>query len=269
MKQIVFASLILISACSHKTQDKASLPKTLDEAVANTARTPENKARDMYRHPAETLAFFGIKPDMTVVEISPGAGWYLEILAPYLSEKGKYIMANPTPQESRPYMAANEQKIKNWADENSHVNIHKVTFDLPHKTELAPANSVDAVVTFRNVHNWVSMKAEKEAFKAFYKALKPGGVLGVVEHRELPNKKDPLVKSGYVREQDVINMAKAAGFRLVAKSEVNANPKDTKNHPAGVWTLPPSLRLGEKDRAKYVSIGESDRMTLKFVKPKK
>jgi len=128
-------------------------------------------------------------------------------------------------------------------------------------------NSADMVLTFRNVHNWMMANGEAEAFKAFYKVLKPGGVLGVVEHRALPSQEDPLAKSGYVREQDVIEMAIKAGFRLAATSEINANPKDTKNHPEGVWTLPPSLKLGETNRDKYMQMGESDRMTLKFIKP--
>lgn len=269
---LFISTLMLASACSSKkpeaVKEKAALPTTIEEAVASSFRTDENRKRDQYRHPVETLKFFGLKPEMTVVEIYPGAGWYMEVIAPYVAQKGKYIMAAPSVNPEKPYTVVNDQKIKTWMSLHPEVsqNMTMAAFDLPTKTEIAPENSADMVVTFRNVHNWMTLKAEKEAFKSFYKALKPGGILGVVEHRENPKKNDPLAKSGYVREQDVIKMAKAAGFILVAKSEINANPKDTKDHPEGVWTLPPALKLGEKDKQKYLDIGESDRMTLKFVK---
>lgn len=270
---LFISTLMLASACSSKKPEavKAALPATIEEAVASSYRTEENKKRDQYRHPVETLKFFGLRPEMTVVEIYPGAGWYMEVIAPFVAQKGKYIMATPSVNPEKPYTVINDQKIKTWMSLNPEVsrNMVMATFDLPTKTEIAPENSVDMVLTFRNVHNWISIKAEKEAFKAFYKALKPGGVLGVVEHRENPNKYDPLAKNGYVRAKDVTRMAKEAGFRLAAKSEVNANPKDTKDHPEGVWTLPPTLKLGEKDKEKYLAIGESDRMTLKFIKPVK
>ncbi len=276
MKLTLALSLLILGACSSNrpaevAKPKAVLPTSLAEAVNSNYRTDENKKRDGYRHPAETLAFFGLKPEMTVVEVYPGSGWYTEIIAPFVAQKGKYIMAAPTSDSEKPYTVANELKIKEWMTRNPEVNqnVTLATFDLPNKTDIAPENSADMVVTFRNVHNWITMKAEKEAFKAFYKVLKPGGVLGIVEHRELPTKKDPKAKSGYVREKDVIDMALRAGFKLVAKSEINANPKDTKNYPEGVWTLPPSLKLGEKDKEKYLAIGESDRMTLKFIKPVK
>lgn len=266
--------LLLLGACSTKPEEKpkakADLPTTVEQAVNSDFRTEENKKRDIYRHPVETLNFFGIKPDMTVVEIAPGAGWYMEIIAPLVAPKGKYIMAAPSTNPEKPYTLDNEKKIKDWMSAHPEVakNMSIVSFDLP-KVELAPENSVDMILTFRNVHNWRGNKTEKQAFQAFFKALKPGGVLGVVEHRELPNRYDPTAKRGYVREKDVINMGLRAGFNLVAKSEINANPKDTKTHPEGVWTLPPSLKLGEKDKDKYMAIGESDRMTLKFVKPAK
>jgi predicted methyltransferase len=207
-------------------------PQTIEEAVANPARKPENVARDKYRHPVETLHFFGLQPDMTVVEINPGGGWYTEILQPLVSTKGKYL---------------------------SSADITK---------DVAPDASADMVLTFRNVHNWMMKDNAQKAFNSFYKALKPGGVLGVVEHRaNAKGKHDTTGDTGYVREADVIKFAKKAGFQLVAKSEINANPKDTKNYPEGVWTLPPTLRLENKDRDKYLAIGESDRMTMKFVKP--
>ena len=273
---LVFSLLVLAGACSTKQKEalkpNRALPQTIQEAVTGSSyRTEENKKRDIYRHPVETLNFFGLKPDMTVVEVFPGTGWYMEIIAPLVAQKGKYIMASPSSNPEKPYTVVNEQKIKSWMSLNPEVSHNMVisTFDLPKKTTIFPENSADMVLTFRNVHNWMMMKAEKDAFKAFYKVLKPGGVLGVVEHREDPKKNDPKAKSGYVREKDVISMALKAGFKLVAKSEINANPKDTKNHPEGVWTLPPSLKLGDKDKEKYLSIGESDRMTLKFIKPLK
>lgn len=274
MKLTLMASLLVLGACSsHKTdsKEKAVLPKTIQEAVQSSYRSEEFKARDMYRHPQETLTFFGLKPNMTVVEVYPGAGWYMEIIAPFVAQQGTYIMATPSSNLEKPYTVINEQRIKKWMSLNPEVgfNMKIATWNLPKANDIAPENSADMVVTFRNVHNWMTIKSEKEAFKAFYKVLKPGGVLGIVEHRELANKKDPAAKSGYVREQDVVKMAEKAGFKLVAKSEVNANPKDTKNHPQGVWTLPPSLKLGEKDKDKYLAIGESDRMTLKFIKPSK
>jgi predicted methyltransferase len=271
MKTILLTSVIVFSACSGITKKKTDAPASLKNAVESELRTEANKSRDKYRHPAETLAFFGLKPNMTIVEIYPGAGWYMEIISPYVAKEGKYVMAMPYTDRKKAYMVANEEKIMNWMKNNPEIST-KMTikgYDLPTRTELGPENSVDMVVTFRNVHNWITIKAEKQAFASFFKVLKPGGVLGVVEHRELPNKIDPLVKSGYVREKDVIKMAEKAGFKLVAKSEINANPKDTKNHPAGVWTLPPSLRLGDKEKEKYLAIGESDRMTLKFIKPVK
>lgn len=276
MKLTLALSLLLLGACSTNrpaevAKPKAVLPTSIQEAVNSNYRTDENKKRDVYRHPVETLSFFGLKPEMTVVEVYPGSGWYTEIIAPFVAQKGKYILAAPTSNPEKPYTVANELKIKEWMTRNPEVNqnVTLATFDLPKKTNIAPENSADMVVTFRNVHNWMTLKAENDAFKAFYKVLKPGGVLGVVEHREIPTKKDPKAKSGYVREKDVIDMALKAGFKLTAKSEINANPKDTKNHPEGVWTLPPSLKLGEKDKEKYLAIGESDRMTLKFIKPLK
>ncbi|MBA2405306.1 MAG: class I SAM-dependent methyltransferase [Bdellovibrionales bacterium] len=273
MKTSLLLGLLVLGACASKQPEKAKpvIPQTIAEAVASNYRTEENTKRDIYRHPFETLAFFGLKPEMNVVEIAPGAGWYMEIIAPLVSQKGKYTMAIPTLNPEKAYQVTNDKLIKDWMAAHPEVsaNMSIATYDLPAKSELGPEKSADLVVTFRNVHNWMTLKAEKEAFKSFFKVLKPGGVLGVVEHRELPNKYDPLAKSGYVREKDVVRMATRAGFKLVAKSEINANSKDTKNHPEGVWTLPPGLRLGDKDKEKYLAIGESDRMTLKFIKPVK
>ncbi|KYG66306.1 methyltransferase [Bdellovibrio bacteriovorus] len=272
MKRLALLSLvgIALAACSSKpTQAPAPahgpFPSTISEALNSHFRTAGNEKRDQYRHPAETLEFFGLKPDMTVVEISPGAGWYAEILAPYLSTQGKYIAA-AVPVS----VYAGGQKFLDWTKSHPELEskITVVDFAPPKMVSIGEDNSADMVLTFRNVHNWTSSGGEKEAFKAFFKVLKPGGVLGVVEHRAGKNQKqDKKYKSGYVPEKEVIRMAEKAGFKLVAKSEINANPKDTKNYPKGVWTLPPSYAEGDKNRERYAEIGESDRMTLKFMKP--
>lgn len=273
---VILASTLIACGSSPKQEPPAParvLPSTLEEAVSNTTyRTEDNKKRDVYRHPVETLTFFGLKPEMTVVEVSPGAGWYMEILAPYLAGKGHYIAAQIPADPANAYFTEMHKRTTTWLQDRPEVStkVHMSEFAPPQKVDIAPAETADMVLTFRNVHNWAAGNGDEAAFKAFYKALKPGGVLGVVEHRaNAKSKRDPKAKSGYVREADVIRLAKRAGFKLEAKSEINANPKDTKDHPEGVWTLPPTLRLKEKDQAKYLAIGESDRMTLKFVKPLK
>lgn len=232
----------------------------LKAAIAGSQRSDAEKARDQYRHPLETLTWFGVKDDMTVVEIWPGGGWYTAILAPFLKDKGQYYAA----------VFENAQPLKDKLAANPELYSKVTLTELipPTKTDIAPAGSADMVLTFRNVHNWMGRGYAKEAFKAMYQALKPGGILGIVEHRGNPAvPQDPKAASGYVNEDYVIKLAEGAGFQLVGRTEVNANPKDTKDYPQGVWTLPPVLRLKEVDREKYVAIGESDRMTLKFVKP--
>lgn len=267
MKPMLILSLAILAGCSSKPttpqQAAPTMPQTIQEALTSSYRTAGNEKRDQYRHPAETLEFFGLKNDMTVVEISPGAGWYAEILAPYLNTHGKYIAA-AVPVS----VYAGGQKFVDWKNAHPELNITVADFAPPKMVDIGAENSADMVLTFRNVHNWAAAGGEKEAFKAFYKVLKPGGILGVVEHRASAKaKKDPKYRSGYVPEKDVIRMAEKAGFKLVSKSEINANPKDTKDHTKGVWSLPPSLGEGEKNRQRYTEIGESDRMTLKFVKP--
>lgn len=268
--------LLLAGACSSKKEVETKpvareLPSSVDLAVISSFRTEENRKRDVYRNPEKTLKFFGLKPNMTVVEIYPEDGWYTEIIAPMVAEKGKYIMAVPAYDAAKKDDIANDLKMKMWINNNSEAakSMSAVTFEPPHKTKLAPDNSVDMILSFENVHKWRMEKTERKAFKAFYEALKPGGILGVVAHRELADRWDPTARRGYIREKDVVNFGLRAGFLLVAQSEINANPKDNKNHPEGVWTLPPTLRLGEKDKAKYMAIGESDRMTIKFMKPRK
>lgn len=243
----------------------------LKSVIEGDHRTEAYAARDQYRHPAETLEFLGIEPDMTVVEIAPGGGWYTEILAPYLKEEGTFYAAHfPADSESSYYQRSLKAfKEKLAADEDSYGKVILTEFDPASGSEIAPAGSADAVVTFRNVHNWMNQGNEGNAFKSFYAALKPGGILGVVEHRAKPGtSREDMIKSGYVTQEKVIEFAKQAGFELEDSSEINANPKDTAKHPKGVWTLPPSLRLGDEDRQKYLEIGESDRMTLRFRKPR-
>lgn len=249
---------------------EAEVRGKLQAIIASDHRTPSYAERDKYRHPIETLIFFGLKPDMTVVEIWPGGGWYTEILAPFLKDEGRYYAAHRNrdtdDERVRASIAKYEAKLAERPDKYSNVIVTELSRK---KGNIAPAGSADMVLSFRNVHNWMKFGFERHVFKAMYEALKPGGTLGIVEHRADPDVfPDPQALSGYVHEEQVLAMAKDAGFEFLAKSEVNANPKDTRDHPKGVWTLPPSLRLKEQDRNKYVEIGESDRMTLKFVKPK-
>ena len=227
----------------------------LEQSVNSEDRSPDNVARDIYRHPYETLSFFGIKPDMTVVELNPGGGWYTEILANYIHYPGTLITA-----QGSYYFEGFEKKM------NSNPMYGRVEI-VNLNSNLAEPNSVDAVITFRNLHNWLGADMDS-IFRSSFKALKPGGSFGVVEHRAKPGTDFETMKtSGYVTEDHAIEVALKYGFELVAKSEINANPKDTKDHAKGVWTLPPTYRLKNKDRDKYSAIGESDRMTLLFKKP--
>jgi len=237
--------------------------------IAGPQRSEQNRARDPYRHPLETLAFFGLRDDMRVVEIWPGgAGWWTEILAPYLAERGLLDEALPDPaasDEARNGDAAFVAKLA--ASPAIYGKVVVTTLDTG-KEEIAPAGSADLVLTFRNLHDWVPRGTAEAHLAAMYRALKPGGILGIEDHRAANDRpQDPQAKSGYLREDYTIALVERAGFKFVAKSEVNANPKDTKDYPAGVWTLPPTLRLKDQDRDKYVAIGESDRYTMKFVKP--
>lgn len=243
--------------------------QALTKILAGQHRSAENKARDVYRHPAETLLFFGLRDDMTVVEIFPGGGWYTEILAPFLREKGKYYAAGFEANSDVEFMRRAVESFNKKLALNPELYDKVIVTELapPHALTIAPAATADLVLTFRNVHNWMSAGTADLVFQAMHKALKPGGILGVVEHRANPAlPQDPKAGNGYVREDYVIALAEKAGFELIDKSEINANPKDTKNHPKGVWTLPPTLALGEQDKDKYLAIGESDRMTLKFRK---
>ena len=232
-------------------------------AVAAPTRTPANVARDRHRHPAETLAFFGVRPTQTVVELYPGGGWYTEILAPYL-RNGRYTAAAP----ERGLAGVGKLKAANPAVYGA---VQTAIFPAAATDKGVPNGSADVVLTFRNVHNWRFGGADKaqDAFNQIFAMLKPGGTLGVVEHR-LPEAMPSAMeeKSGYMKRSSVLAFAQKAGFRLAGESNVNANPRDTHDYPKGVWTLPPNFAEGDKDRAKYAAIGESDRMTLRFVKPR-
>lgn len=243
----------------------------LAKAVADPRRAPANTLRDRYRHPAETLAFFGVEPDDTVVEIWPSNGWYTEILAPYVQAGGGRLIGAALDEQLN---GLNKLKA---ADPDLHGGVEIANFPaFDASAKRVPDGTADVVLTFRNVHNW-RMGARREdgqdysadAFQQMYAMLKPGGTLGVVEHRLPESASDEReLNSGYIKMSTVRRLAKAAGFREVASSEINANPKDTTEWPKGVWTLPPALRLSEVDRDKYLAIGESDRMTLKFIKPR-
>ena len=284
--RMVPLSLALLAALAASQPTMAATPATpakasptlpaadaaaLDAVLTGDWRNAENTARDVYRHPKETLAFFGVKPTQTVVEITPGGGWYAEVLGPYLKKSGHYVAAVVDPasasEKSRGYYQRSVDGLqKKFTDGPAQFDKAKMVKYDPAKPVFGAADSADVVLTFRNVHNWRSANQAEGMFKGFFAVLKPGGVLGVVEHRA---NQDVAAddKTGYVGEAQVIAMAEAAGFRLDGKSEINANPKDTKDHPNGVWTLPPSNNHPEADRAKYQAIGESDRMTLRFVKP--
>jgi predicted methyltransferase len=267
------ANICLSTTLSAQTLDGAT-SAALDAAIAGAHRSAANKARDRYRHPKETLEFFGLRNDMTVVEIWPGGGWYTEILAPALKDSGTLYAAeygsNPPFRYQREEMSTLRGKIERAPEVFGDISHTALRF--PDELEIAPAESADLVVTFRNVHNWFDpdygQNANRLAFVAMFNALKPGGILGVVDHRwPDPATEDPEAGNGYVSEERTIAHAEAAGFELVGRSDINRNPRDTHDHPNGVWTLPPDLAVEGGDRQKYVDIGESDRFTLKFRKP--
>ena len=238
------------------------------EVVEGAHRTPEFVERDQYRNPAQTLRFFDIQPEHDVVEISPGAGWYTEILAPYV--EGNFYAAHFPENSGVEYFdrirGAYEERLA--SDPEVFEDVQIVVFDPATGALDLDDSSVDRVLSFRNVHTWLRFDSEEAAFASFFRVLRPGGFLGIVQHRSRQLiDRDQMVETGYVVQDAVIEAAQAAGFEFVAASEVNANFRDSANHPEGVWTLPPSLRLGDKDRARYLAIGESDRMTLKFRKP--
>ncbi|MBV6824965.1 class I SAM-dependent methyltransferase [Pseudomonas sp. PD9R] len=260
---------LLAPALSHAAAPTVSAEQYAN-VLAGSWRAPENVARDGYRHPQQSLQFFGLGPKQTVIEITPGNGWYSELLAPLLKDQGQYVAAVQAPTVSDS-ARKNEEKLKNKfaADPAQYAKAQLLEFD-PKAPALGQPGSADTVLTFRNVHNWVLADTAPLMFQAFFKVLKPGGVLGVVDHRAKDGASlEDIKHSGYLTTDYVVKLATDAGFKLEEQSEINANPKDTKDYPEGVWTLPPALTLGDKDRAKYLAIGESDRMTLRFVKPVK
>jgi len=266
LAQLVLAATLGVTA-TYASADAIS------DAAMSDIRSEKAKARDEYRHPQQTLRFFGLKPDMTVVEVSPGGGWYADILYSVVKEEGKYVAAHfYVDDSSSDYYKKSVKGFKEKTKPGMKYEGAEVTaFDPMKALDIAKAGSADMVLTFRNVHNWYMGHGEEginNAFGAFFKALKPGGVLGVVEH-ELPESADveAMKKSGYMKRSYIVAAAEKAGFVLEASSDVNANPMDTADHPRGVWTLPPRLALEEQNRDKYLAIGESNRMTLKFKKP--
>lgn len=249
----------------------ATSDAVLIKVLAGAQRTDVERARDQYRHPLETLQFFGITRGSKVVEIDPGAGWYSAVIAPYVHNVGSYSAAvvdeslPGVPEWIAPDNAALKQRFA--ADRNSYDIKRPIMRKYnPDQPVFGTAASADAVLSFRNAHNWISEGDAPAYFKGFFDVLKPGGTLGIVDHRANPGAATDG-SSGYVTEQQIIELATAAGFRMVGKSEINSNPRDTKDYPDGVWTLPPTYALKDQDRAKYAAIGESDRMTIKFVKP--
>jgi predicted methyltransferase len=266
------ASLLLLLAalagCA-STSSRLLTSEALDAAIAGDHRPEADRARDAWRHPKQTLLFFGLRPEMTVIEIAPGAGWYTRVIAPVVRDKGRYLAALP------PLDPANESSVRTHdgfralAASATVLDQAGVVPFSPGRVEMGPAGTADLVVTFRNIHNWMARDVAAAAFADMYRALKPGGILGVVEHRGNPQvPQDPRAGRGYVNQSHAIRLIEGVGFRLVATSEINANPRDTKDHPGGVWALPPTYAEGEKDRDRYAAIGESDRFTLKFIKPR-
>jgi predicted methyltransferase len=261
-----------LAACAQSGTERPALAaaerSALALAAANPTRSEANRARDRFRSPEATLAFFGVRPTDTVVELFPGGGWYSEILAPYvLNGGGTYFVAAPSDRGFQGFRRLVER------DQALFGRARQVTFPVREAGQTGvPAEGADVVLTFRNVHNWMmgEQPYAELAFSQIFAMLKPGGVLGIEEHR-LPESADAMRErtSGYVKVSTVRRLAEQAGFEFVGSSEINSNPRDTTDHPQGVWTLPPTLRLGDQDRAKYMAIGESDRMTLKFVKPRR
>lgn len=273
----LFTTLSLCAALACASTQKSGTPAgdevaarteaKLRAALAGAHRSPENAARDTYRHPLETLTFFGLRDDMTVLELWPGGGWYTEVLAPVLKEHGKlYVTANDPNGDPEKYGTKRAREMLALKEKHPEVLGAVELAILPDALDASldfGVENVDLVLTFRSLHGWIGGKHADHVLKAAYKALKPGGILGVVDHRAPEGGE---AKGGYVPEAMAIALAEAAGFTLVEKSEINANPRDTKDHPDGVWNLPPSLRGGDKDRDRYLAIGESDRFTLKFRK---
>jgi len=265
---VVAAAVMLAGGCA-MTSTREETAAALDRVLASGTRSDANRARDVYRHPRETLLFFGIRPELHVAEIWPEPGWYTEIIAPLVKDAGAYLAVTQAPNPKSKYVTEMENRFDTFLTRHAAEfgSIGRSSLDSA-GADIAPAASLDLILTFRNLHNWCKDGSAPKVLTALFRALKPGGVLGVVDHRAASAAPvDRTAKNGYVNEDYAISLIESAGFRLVAKSEINSNPNDTKDYEQGVWTLPPAYRLGNKDRAKYQAIGESDRFTLKFVKP--
>jgi len=264
----VLAGTALLAGCV-TTSGRETTASALDGILGGGQRTAADRLRDSYRHPKETLLFFGIRPETRVLQPWPQSGWYTKIIAPLVRAHGQYYAALIAPDPGSRFIQARlagyRQLLASRPDLYGRVRV--VTLPLDGR-DVVPPGSVNMVLSFRNLHEWMALGDAQQVLVTLYRALAPGGVFGVVDNRGNPKlPQDPRAKNGYVRQDYAIQLIEAAGFRLVATSEVNANPKDTKNYPCGAWALPPTYRLGNFDRAKYAAIGESDRFTLKFVKP--
>jgi len=285
----IFSATLLLAACQPSNDQQGAAPRPAEstspmemargtddamaklmEAVGHPDRPAAEAARDVHRNPAQTLQFFGVSPQMTVIELSPGGGWYSEILARYLKDEGQLIGAHwdLDADISDMYRRIRGQFDERFADQEAYGDVMVIPFNPPNDVDLGEPGSVDVVLSFRNMHSWTRAGTLPAVFDAAFEVLKPGGVMGIVGHR-LPEDRaqDPEARSGYVHQSYVVEMAQASGFVLGEASEINANPMDTADHPNGVWNLPPSNRVAEGDEKDYAAIGESDRFTLRFVKP--
>lgn len=268
----VILTMIMAGFAMGANAGEMSVAAGIEQAMWGDHRSEANQARNRYRHPVGTLTFFGLEPGMTVIEIWPGGGWYTEVLAPVLNEEGQLIVATWDPSvEGQPNYRYEQPKrmAAKFADAPSvYGRVQTAYYSPPESASLGEAGSADLVLTFRNTHGWFNGGQADDIYAEFARVLKPGGVLGVVQHRAHPGS-DPAetAPNGYVSQEAVIALAERAGLVFEAASEVNGNPRDTRDYEEGVWTLPPSLTLGERDREKYTAIGESDRMTLRFRKP--
>tara|TARA_B100001250_G_scaffold144234_1_gene123498 strand:- start:2563 stop:3390 length:828 start_codon:yes stop_codon:yes gene_type:complete len=265
---LIFNSIIA-TITTYAQHQPVNIELTLEEIITGTHRSPENIARNNSRNPIETLEFFGLRPDMTLIEIGPSGAWYTEILAPYMRDHGRYYGAHFSPNSTNTFQRRNLENFEAKLSANPELYGRAIIRHLhpPHEIVIGPEEGADVALTFRNVHNWMARGLEQEFFDAFYDNLKPGGILGVIEHRANDEaSKQDMIDSGYVSEDYVKLLAETAGFKFIESSEINANEKDTKDHPEGVWTLPPNYRMGDIGKSTYAAIGESDRMTLKFRK---
>jgi len=272
-RKLIIAFTLLVHflsfANTNAYADDAQTEALIEQAIQGQHRSAKNKARDIYRHPKETLTLFGIKPEMKVLEILPGGGWYTEILTPILKDKGQLTVASFGEQHPSNYLRNIHMKFMDKLDSNIELygKINREIFENKGYFNNTADSSQDMVVTFRNTHNWIRFGGIKETYRAIHRVLKKGGILGVVQHRA--NKGSDAQKTaqqGYVPESYLIRLIENTGFELVDKSEINANPKDTKDYLEGVWSLPPTYREGDVDKSIFSAIGESDRMTLRFIK---